>query len=65
MQSDVVLTKYWLFPDGVGVFVDVVDSYLGILSDIEKFYRFTEEKFKKKTNSQTELAHGYKTILNS
>lgn len=47
MQSYVILTKYWLFPDGVGVYVDVDGSYLGNLSDEDKFDHLTEEKMKK------------------
>ncbi|MEO1769035.1 hypothetical protein [Candidatus Enterococcus ferrettii] len=43
-QSYVILTKYWLFPDGVGVFVDVNDLYLGKLVDEDDFDHLTEKK---------------------
>lgn len=43
-HSYVVLTKYWLFPDGVGVLVDVSDTYLSDLSEKGDFTQLTESK---------------------
>lgn len=43
-QSYVVVTKYWLFPDGAGVLVDVNDVYLGNLAEIDNFMQLTELK---------------------
>lgn len=45
-QSYVVVTKYWLFPDGAGVLVDVNDVYLGNLAEIDNFTQLTESKIK-------------------
>ena len=44
IQSYVVLTKYWLFPDGVGVLVDVNDVYLGNLGEQGDFGTLTDSK---------------------
>lgn len=44
IQSYVVLTKYWLFPDGVGVLVDVNDVYLGNLGEQGDFDTLTDSK---------------------
>lgn len=44
IQSYVVLTKYWLFPDGIGVLVDVNDVYLGNLGEQGDFGTLTDSK---------------------
>lgn len=46
IQSYVVITKYWLFPDGVGVLVDANDVYLGNLGEKGDFSILTDSKLK-------------------
>lgn len=45
-QTYVVLTKYWLFPDGVGVMVDVSNNYLGNLDEKDDFSTLNDQKLK-------------------
>ncbi|MGT9146687.1 hypothetical protein [Enterococcus faecalis] len=45
-QSYVVLTKYWLFPDGVGIMVDMGNNYLGNLAEKDDFSTINNQKLK-------------------